>query len=230
MLNFLRKLRRNNMKNSQYFKYAFGEIILVVVGILIALGINNWNEERKISDEETRLLEKVKTENDYNIEILLEDTAYFYSIEETTYFMAENLKLPRSSKRDSIIGNSLNDVLRVVNMEFSTDYLTRYINNSQNINDDLVYDFIELNDLFKSVKISSDMVSEYKFSNIMTEFEKSIDFIDGEIYDIRLLEKKEFVNRLAILSAIEQARSIATRDCVAKAYKIDSLLNLRLNQ
>ena len=218
------------MKNSQYFKYAFGEILLVVVGILIALGINNWNERRKIKADETLLLEKVKTENDYNLEILLEDTAYFYSIEETTYFMAENLKLPRTSKRDSIIGNSLNDVLRVVNMEFSTDYLTRYINNSQNINDGLVYDFIELNDLFKSVKISSDMVSEYKFGNIMTEFEKSIDFIDGEIYDIRLLEKKEFVNRLAILSAIEQARSIATRDCVAKAYKIDSLLNLRLKQ
>jgi len=46
MLNFLRKLRRNNM-NSKYFKYAIGEIILVVLGILIALSVNNWNEERK---------------------------------------------------------------------------------------------------------------------------------------------------------------------------------------
>jgi hypothetical protein len=31
----------------RYFKYAIGEIILVVVGILIALQINNWNEQRK---------------------------------------------------------------------------------------------------------------------------------------------------------------------------------------
>jgi len=31
----------------QYFKYAIGEIILVVIGILIALQINNWNETRK---------------------------------------------------------------------------------------------------------------------------------------------------------------------------------------
>jgi hypothetical protein len=34
-------------KTGKYFKYAIGEIILVVVGILIALQISNWNEEKK---------------------------------------------------------------------------------------------------------------------------------------------------------------------------------------
>jgi hypothetical protein len=34
-------------KTGKYFKYAIGEIILVVIGILIALQINNWNEARK---------------------------------------------------------------------------------------------------------------------------------------------------------------------------------------
>jgi hypothetical protein len=34
-------------KTGKYFKYAIGEIVLVVIGILIALQINNWNEERK---------------------------------------------------------------------------------------------------------------------------------------------------------------------------------------
>jgi len=32
-------------KTAKYFKYAIGEIVLVVIGILIALHINNWNEE-----------------------------------------------------------------------------------------------------------------------------------------------------------------------------------------
>ena len=40
-------------KTSKYFKYAIGEIVLVVIGILIALSINNWNEQRK-----TEVLEK----------------------------------------------------------------------------------------------------------------------------------------------------------------------------
>jgi len=37
-------------KPLKYMRYAIGEIILVVIGILIALQINNWNEERKTKD------------------------------------------------------------------------------------------------------------------------------------------------------------------------------------
>ncbi|MBT8324660.1 MAG: hypothetical protein KJO96_05115 [Winogradskyella sp.] len=40
-------------KTGKYFKYAIGEIILVVIGILIALQINNWNESNKLKKEET---------------------------------------------------------------------------------------------------------------------------------------------------------------------------------
>ena len=67
MLNFLRKLRRpatagkNEMKSTKYIKYAVGEIFLVVIGILIALSINNWNEGRKakvISIETMKNLQK----------------------------------------------------------------------------------------------------------------------------------------------------------------------------
>ena len=43
-------------KIGKYFKYAFGEIVLVVIGILLALQINNWNENNKKVNEETILL------------------------------------------------------------------------------------------------------------------------------------------------------------------------------
>lgn len=49
MIKFFRKIRQNLLsegKTGKYFKYAIGEIVLVVIGILIALGINNWNSER----------------------------------------------------------------------------------------------------------------------------------------------------------------------------------------
>jgi len=46
-------------KTGKYLKYAIGEIVLVVIGILIALAINNWNEKTKHRAEEARLLDKV---------------------------------------------------------------------------------------------------------------------------------------------------------------------------
>lgn len=49
-MKFFREIRQKMLvekKAWKYLKYAIGEIILVVIGILIALGINNWNEKRK---------------------------------------------------------------------------------------------------------------------------------------------------------------------------------------
>ncbi len=48
------------MKSSKYLKYAIGEIVLVVVGILIALSINNWNQGRLERIEEKKLLQSLK--------------------------------------------------------------------------------------------------------------------------------------------------------------------------
>jgi hypothetical protein len=62
MIKFFRKIRQNMLmenKTGTYFKYAIGEIILVVIGILIALSINNWNENRKNSNEEIAILQSL---------------------------------------------------------------------------------------------------------------------------------------------------------------------------
>lgn len=59
MIKFLRRIRQNLLsagKTGQYFKYAIGEILLVVIGIIIALQINNWNEDRKEKLKEEEIL------------------------------------------------------------------------------------------------------------------------------------------------------------------------------
>jgi hypothetical protein len=59
-------------KTGKYLKYAIGEILLVVVGILIALQINNWNEAEKRNDEEQKLLRELIV----NLEQDIEDHSY----------------------------------------------------------------------------------------------------------------------------------------------------------
>lgn len=59
MIKFFRKIRQQMLdenKTSRYIKYALGEIILVVIGIVIALQLNTWNENRKAANEETKIL------------------------------------------------------------------------------------------------------------------------------------------------------------------------------
>ncbi len=70
MIKFFRKIRQNLLsegKTSKYFKYAVGEIILVVIGILIALSINNWNENRKIKIKEIKTLKELRSDLAQNL-------------------------------------------------------------------------------------------------------------------------------------------------------------------
>ena len=64
MIKFFRKIRQKLLtenRTGQYLKYAIGEIVLVVIGILIALQINNWNEKSKLKGEEIKLLKEMKS-------------------------------------------------------------------------------------------------------------------------------------------------------------------------
>src|SRR5210317_888694 len=63
MLTFLRKFRKSLMGSGstrKYLLYAVGEIALVVIGILIALQINNWNEFKKDRVQERKVLTELK--------------------------------------------------------------------------------------------------------------------------------------------------------------------------
>jgi hypothetical protein len=70
MIKFFRNIRKNLLnegKTTKYFKYAIGEIVLVVIGILIALQINNWNEDRKDRIQEQKILMQLRDEFKANI-------------------------------------------------------------------------------------------------------------------------------------------------------------------
>ncbi len=57
----------NECKISKYFKYAIGEIVLVVIGILIALQINTWNESRKDKHQELEYIQRLISENQQDL-------------------------------------------------------------------------------------------------------------------------------------------------------------------
>ena len=62
-LKFFRKIRKNLLienKTAKYFKYAIGEIALVMIGILLALQVNNWNHNRIDSKREVGYIKNIE--------------------------------------------------------------------------------------------------------------------------------------------------------------------------
>ena len=67
--NIRQKLAAEN-KVMAYLRYAVGEIVLVVIGILIALQVNNWNEQRKSNEKFNAVLEQIYTIIDQDVQKL----------------------------------------------------------------------------------------------------------------------------------------------------------------
>jgi len=83
-------------KTTKYFKYAIGEIILVVIGILIALQINNWNENRKQDIREASVLEELKQGLESNRSILEKRKLQFKKFQTKSKKLIDHLEAKRS--------------------------------------------------------------------------------------------------------------------------------------
>ncbi|MBV1888480.1 MAG: hypothetical protein KUG51_04245 [Urechidicola sp.] len=77
MIQFFRHIRKELMetgKTGKYLKYAIGEIVLVVIGILIALSINNWTENRKKLKQEKKVLTELLSSLEGNYKSMTSDS------------------------------------------------------------------------------------------------------------------------------------------------------------
>lgn len=83
MIKFFRTIRKklvNQNRFNKYMLYAIGEIILVVIGILIALQINDWNDQKKKQALELKILKEINTNLGFDLEEIREDISIMDSI------------------------------------------------------------------------------------------------------------------------------------------------------
>ena len=79
-------------KTGKYLKYAIGEIVLVVIGILIALSINNWNENRKNRIEEAKMLYSFREVLQNDLSSMEFSTSFHESVRESITFVQSSLE------------------------------------------------------------------------------------------------------------------------------------------
>ena len=104
MIKFFRKIRQTMIKENKttkYLLYDIGEIVLVVIGILIALQINNWNEYRKERFKEKAYLARLKEDLTFDKKVI-ERNKYFYQ----DVFVAGSLVLSHAEGENNIAASN----------------------------------------------------------------------------------------------------------------------------
>jgi len=162
MLHFFRKIRHDLIANSKfykYFKYAIGEIILVVIGILIALQINNWNERRKLQEESRQIANNLNSEFMNNRIVLREridrlENANEY-IRTVLSYITKGEKELGQSNMDSLISKSRS----YGNYNPSNSTIQELISSGKL---DLVGDYELKNNLFSWLQLLEDTDEDFK--------------------------------------------------------------------
>ncbi|MDC6407144.1 MULTISPECIES: DUF6090 family protein [Maribacter] len=183
MIKFFRKIRQNVLsqgKTGKYLKYAFGEILLVVIGILIALQVSNWNKKRIDSDSEKEALFDLNTEIKSNIKAL----EIIIAEHEKSLVAGKKIKsmIIDTNMLNSISNDSLKTILIVMNYNYTYDPKLGILNsviNSGKINliqnKDIRYMLSSINELIidanESTKVIEKLRGEYYWPMIASKRE-----------------------------------------------------------
>ncbi|MDM9632669.1 DUF6090 family protein [Robiginitalea aurantiaca] len=95
MLRFFRQIRQRLLtdnKFSKYLLYAIGEIALVMIGILMALQVNNWNNERADREKEISILKEIQRNLETNVEQFSAEAKMQGSIVESISLIMDQIK------------------------------------------------------------------------------------------------------------------------------------------
>ena len=98
-------------KTNKYLKFAFLEIFLIMIGILLALQIDNWNESKKRSRQEIALIENLKSEFKINLENLekvkAQNQVIYYCTNELKSLIGQENSIINEHNVDSLLLNAI---------------------------------------------------------------------------------------------------------------------------
>ena len=172
MIKFFRKIRQHLLsenKFSKYLLYAVGEIILVVIGILIALQINNWNENRKTNIKIKNSLIALKSD-------LTQDTLL---IRKRLPFINEQYILNESLRIRVANSNATIDTLvKIMRFEFNPNWVVQIPYNANTYNSLIRTGLIE----YLSDSLKANIKNFYnEKSSLMNRVEKTTNDYQGKV-------------------------------------------------
>ena len=242
MIKFFRKIRQNLLsegKTGKYFKYAIGEIVLVVIGILIALQINTWNESRKQKQIEKQVLkslfqeiEKDKTalkQIDYQYKKDLLKISYFRKL-----YWKEQLSMAEALDLKNFFGFVNHDVNpnRITYDEMINTGKLYYLSNQNLVNK--IIDYYELIDghIYLSRQDRIEFRANFFDVSDMKEFWLTVyDSNNKELaYNFANNQNTEIYKTMKVLAEYSHALTKTSKTSVVNLYKKAQELQLLINE
>ena len=244
MIKFFRNIRHNLLKEGNtknYLKYAIGEIFLVVIGILIALQINNWNETRKAKIKSVEYHKRLTEDLDRTIKTSenLNETAYnlLKAIKQTVELL-NSKKLP-TTEEQAIIDYAFIWVSRF-NFQFSE--MSTFDEMKSNGELSLIYNLetrnklVNFHEYIVSVdaifnRLGASIVNSNTFSrHIQSEVDPDNLNITNHYNFIEMANDKEFINELSKFSVHWRGNAWFTKQILRQAKNLRESVQKDLDQ
>lgn len=179
MIKFFRQIRKSLLsegKTGKYLKYAIGEIVLVMIGILLALQVNNWNVNRIDAKEENVMLLALKKEISENQLLLQKEVdrhnRAFNTLCELTSYISPQPKEIHDAKLDTLI--------------FAAGWLPRYSPNVGVINSLISSGKISL---IKNDELSSKISS---WNSLLDNYNKHFKWTERDVFELLAYIKDKY--------------------------------------
>jgi len=237
MIKFFRHIRERLLtenKFSKYLLYAIGEVALVVIGILIALGINDWNEKRKVNLQELTILNELKLSLESNKTILNN------RIRNSQDKMLRGKLLEKHLKEKRPYQDSLIDFFNIPTYALTTNLSYASFENTKNQGLELIKNIalrLELIKLFDEEFNSINVLGENSFAlltNTIAPFlQKHFQYTASGLlpnnYE-ELLEIEEYVNILSRSIYLNALASDLSSDVLVKTDLLIKALDEEIEQ
>jgi hypothetical protein len=133
MLNYFKEMRNRIVKEGnlrKYLAYAVGEIVIVVAGILLALYLNNWNQERSDKKLEIQYYQSMNNQLKEDLDIIIGEINYNQNYLNQFLYAKDLILLNDKSKIDTL-GNIAVNMVRFSDFRRKSNIYQTLINSGE---------------------------------------------------------------------------------------------------
>jgi hypothetical protein len=204
MLNYFKEVRNKLVKEGnlrKYIAYAIGEIVIVVAGILLALYLNNWNQERTDKKLEIQYYQSMNNQLKEDLNIILGEINYNQNYLNQFYY-AKNLIILNDKSKIDTLGNIAINMVRFSDFRRKSNIYQTLINSGEiiKINNYKITERLQsLEETYTYINRLEENHSSIILSQIIPDIRQRIQFDPLKVENPESLFKYQFKNNFDIL-------------------------------